>query len=336
MPRGRATFRFQGANQEIGSRHIQIGELVTARNVRQLKGGEYRKRRGFSRVDPLETLIIDNVTHRRGGDVLSLSQLTVDATAVAATTERILGAPYGLAGTNLAIPMDWPGMGVGRVKVGVTGVLTVATNGATIRIRVGGAPLDGTTAAGTVVATLVLGTGADQVIDLVSAEINAPTAISYLQVTVESTAGTTTVTPVGMSAWVQPIGGEQMMLLANGATWTDSLGEIVRAQWLVDFDQFHSSYSSVEFNLVGRTFQAVSGQGDYRVRVGGTHGSIDGTEVLLNHRTGDSANDGRLSEGSGTIAKPSGVQLVKGTLSHVTGGLSCEMRGASILIKGVA
>lgn len=55
-PKSLVSFDFTGgADQSRGTRHSKPGSMVTMQNVRQLKAGEYRKRRGFTEVTPSHT-----------------------------------------------------------------------------------------------------------------------------------------------------------------------------------------------------------------------------------------------------------------------------------------
>lgn len=52
-PKSVVSFDFTGGvDQSKGARHLPAGKMVTMENVRQLKAGEYRKRKGFSYVSP--------------------------------------------------------------------------------------------------------------------------------------------------------------------------------------------------------------------------------------------------------------------------------------------
>jgi len=331
MARRSLAFRFDGADQDTGARHLRPGRMVEARNVRQIKAGEYRKRRGFSRVDPLEVVVIDTTTYRKGATVLYQGQFSTAAPATTTAGEAVLGGATGQL--NAYIPWDWPTIGVSRVKVGVCASWTVATNDATVRIRVGGTPTNRGDITGTIVKSQVISVGANQMVDVVSSEFARPTSRGYIMITVQAVAGSTTVTPTGLSVWVAPVGMPQAQAFGDSQDWTNSgTSEIVRAQWYVDFDRFDASVSSLTASLCGRTFQAVGEFGTYALRMGGTAGVADGTVLVQYARNADIANDGQLSGSSASMSKPSGVQLIKGTIRS-TAGATAEMRGCSVLFK---
>ncbi len=52
IPYQQATFRFGAAEQDVGTRHVQAGNLVEAINVRMTERLQYRKREGFVKVTP--------------------------------------------------------------------------------------------------------------------------------------------------------------------------------------------------------------------------------------------------------------------------------------------
>ena len=302
--------------------------MVEMRNVRQLKAGEFRKRPGFSRVDPLETLIVDNETFRRAPSVLSHTQWSTDAATNFAVTTEVTSASNQ---KNFCIPWHWPAFGAARCVVGVTGLFTVATNSAIIRLRTGGTGPPSLGASGTVAASLTVPVGADQLIDLVSSEFTPPVTTSYLQLTLEAAAGTSDVTPKFLNIWAAPVGGGQMMAVASAMGWATSFSELVRQQWLVDFDQFDADVSNVTLTLAMRGNNGPSAT-DYRIRVGGTLGANDGTVAILHSRSADGGGGNpNLSTASATIAKPSGIQLIKGSLAAgLTGG---DLNTMSLLIK---
>ncbi len=97
---------------------------------------------------------------------------------------------------------------------------------------------------------------------------------------------------------------------------------------IVNFDDF--TFSTVKLRLTGYS-KVSAGTGTYRIRLGGTVGAADGTEVASFTDTGTSYSD---NDGVGTgITLPSGDQLLQITLANATANESAFLKGTTIAIS---
>lgn len=246
-------------------------------------------------------------------------------TAVADENEHVLGGAIQFGG---AYPIRWNSLPVAQVRVGFACRFVVTGASWTVRIRVGGTPNFRETVAGTIVHTFVVPIGTT-VVDELTALITHPANTSYIMITAEADGPGGNIQGNGATTFIVPdaIGVPALALATQQSFLHSGTSEIVRGQWLVDFDEFDGD--NVFCGLAGRTYTAAFETVTVRLRIGGTFLGNDGTVVCtLNDAYG--AYDGHLAQTSGTVAKPTGVQLVKVSVQS-TGGFAAELHGMSVL-----
>ncbi len=328
------TFTFGAASQDRGARHLPIGALTKARNVRQVKAGRLQKRRGFTYETVAETFVIGDDILTKAGSVLAQNNMTSSNVtgSVPISTEAVLSA---VNDNNGLLMYDWPKIITpgSSITIGIAGVFTVTGNTLRLRLRIGGAPAgSSTTPAGDSIIVSDITVGAGQVIDL-SAGAISPAVLSYLEATVEGIGGTSTFDINSLQLYVVIGGATQALCCTTTNDQTISGGETVRNQWLVDFDYFDSSLTNLVCNYSGRTLTGVSGTIQVRTRLGGTKDVADGTILTSYQRFNEPVGDGTLTSLSATIVRPTGVQLVKATTEHISGATGIHVRGNNITFK---
>lgn len=256
-----------------------------------------------------------------GVSTLVATEISNAAEAPAIASESIIGK---------GVPIPWGHIDGSQVRVGVSGLFTMTTNPITIRIRVGGIPNNRGEVAGTIVHTFVVPVGNNQLFDELSIPVANPGTDSYIQVTAQGGPGTFRVDH--MSVYIVPDGPAQMMLLGTRQEFVGDWDtfEHVGIQWLVDFDYFDSD--DIIVAIAARTYNAVSGSVQMKVRIGGDYLAEDG-DVVIDHLSNNVAHDGALVGDFSQIAKPTGRQFVKLSSEGSFGANS--ILGSSILLKAV-
>ncbi len=126
-------------------------------------------------------------------------------------------------------------------------------------------------------------------------------------------------------------GGVGLMHMSGEYTATSAVGDdegIIGDPVIVNFDDF--TFETVKIRLTGYS-KVSAGTGTFRIRMGGTIGAADGTEVASFTDTGTSYND---NDGVGAaIALPSGDQLLQVTLANGTTAQSAWLKGITIAIS---
>jgi hypothetical protein len=197
-----------------------------------------------------------------------------------------------------------------------------------VRIRIGGLPNSRVTVAGTIVHTFVVPIG-DTIVDELTTMVGHPGDFSYVQITAEANAPGGSILGDGGTIEIVPDVESQAMAVCTQLDMLhNTTFEIVRGQWLVDFDKFNSS--DIKVGWAVRTFAAVGEFCTGRIRIGGTFGANDGT-IVLSITDNFGAFDGHAASAEDTITKPSGLQYVKVSVQSST-GFAAELRGQSLLI----
>lgn len=114
--------------------------------------------------------------------------------------------------------------------------------------------------------------------------------------------------------------------------YSDGMSETWLWERAVDFDQLDPGIVTVAASLVGLTQQTGGASGDYRIRLDGTIGDADGTEIC--HLTTTSAIYATPPDrqvGS-AFARPSGRHLVKLTARASLAGARASIHAARIVI----
>lgn len=99
----------------------------------------------------------------------------------------------------------------------------------------------------------------------------------------------------------------------------------------IDFDHLDPSLINMLCTLFAQG-RVTGGTGTFRVRVGGTAGTADGTVVAIG--TTASTGYGPLELVAASFAKPSGLQRVKLTMSNDTAGQTSYLKGAAAEFRG--
>jgi hypothetical protein len=106
--------------------------------------------------------------------------------------------------------------------------------------------------------------------------------------------------------------------------------EDVLANWAIDFDLLAPAITNLAVTISAFTRQS-AGSGAYRVRLGGTYNTNDGTD-LVDLLTAHSAYQDTPDFTTGpAFARPSGVQLVKLTGARSAGGGTASIQGLEIV-----
>lgn len=130
-------------------------------------------------------------------------------------------------------------------------------------------------------------------------------------------------------SWLSLQDDEPQPMATDGSTT-----EQVILEGVLNFDDLVPSTLANLFARLSGLVRVTGGTGTIRARYGGTAGAADGTVILtMDPVTGTSFAS---AQKNATIAKPSGLQLVKITLQQSTTPLVVEMRAAHLIMRGSA
>lgn len=254
--------------------------------------------------------------------IFLLNQTGSGAVSVASGAEALFHSP----GNRV---IAWEAIPGANIRIGLQGLFNTTAGTATIRIRAEGTTrniVDGTEIHSFMVS------GPTNVLETV--DIVKPSGASYLKVTAENATGNTSVTGGALTITNMDFSPTTGFALNRGfdhQSFTNGV-EIVRAQWLVDFDVLGETVGTF-FGLGGvfsRTFTDDGKQ--VRVRVGGTADVADGDEVILHNETSGVEICRAVSN---VVAPITGVQLVKLTVltDDGFGGFPVVVYDPSILVR---
>lgn len=259
--------------------------------------------------------------------MLSEFNSTDTLTATGDTVEHLMGSTQ----FGGAFPVRWSVLPGTQVRLGFACRFVVTGSSWTMRIRIGGTPSIRDTPAGTIVHTFTVPVG-DTIVDELTALVSFPLTASYIQITGQSNGLGASINGNGTTHFIVPEVETQALAFGTQISMLHATTqEIVRGQWLVDFDKFDAS--NISLGWAARTFAAVGETCNARIRIGGTYLANDGT-VVMSISDNFGAFDGHVASTTTSIAKPSGAQLVKASVQS-TGGFAAELRGMSLIIRGV-
>lgn len=272
------------------------------------------------------------------------------STTVTPGDEFIIGAPstpFGattLVGPSyIPVPWNFPGS---QIRVGIKGSFTIAGNPVTITMYVGGNPTTGDRIPeGTLVHSFVIPVGADQLIEEISPLFTQPaTSPSYFEIAARNDFGTDLVVAATNDAYtpfVQLESGQTDLYMAvntQGVVAVPGVGpsaETIQGNYFLDLDSINSA--NIEIRFVGRIFQNAGVTAIYRLRLGGTVDTLDGSIIASLTTTTGTNPDGAFFTITATVANPGGVTILKLTGERTGGlfGLGPQFTEHSFTIRGL-
>jgi hypothetical protein len=256
-----------------------------------------------------------------GNTSLALNVLPTQTHSPAAGSEQIFTSGQCYTG-----PFPWFALGGSTVRVGASGNFVVTGSAVTLRIRTGFVPpgLD-TSPQGTIVHSVTIPVGTT-VLDEISAAFALPTNVSNFQITTQQASGSCTIT--GLFGYIVPDGDFQGEVITEINQLTHSTTvEVLRMETLINFAKYDTP--NVLITWAARNSQQVGETGIYRMRLGGTVGTVSGTVIGSIVDTAGSA----YVYSSAVIPNPGGVQVLKFSVQSLA-GFSVAMDRMSVLIRG--
>ena len=103
--------------------------------------------------------------------------------------------------------------------------------------------------------------------------------------------------------------------------------------WAIDFDLLDPNITSTSLSPSRRLQKQSAGTGAYRIRLGGTYNTNDGTD-LVDLLTGHAAYGNTPDSTTGpAFARPVGVQLVKLTGARSAAGGTASIQGIEVVFR---